>query len=457
MGTKREENEKLRALKKQFEIDKERERQSKDLHARLVALDKEIESYQRGIEGKPGTSLTQQAADPNAIKQWESKIEELKAERTRTESRINEIMTSTPGPTEGVPAEGVAKPTAAEIPESAPTAAEAGLTGAAGTQPGGDYDINIGIDEEGGIVAPQGMTPEQLAIMVPGAFGASTPGQVKEAAERPSMPTAPPGSRPKDDFQATDYSPAGRRRFEKQIIADHVGFDPHSFNPMEYVNDAMRHLPQLFNHVFDGKIMWADRNKLNKKELAHWQSIVKMYRANKEKEGQEMQEVGLRIYNHFMNTFDKEAATVAKNLEAMRKGPKTMSFWSDEKGAMVLHERKGNKWVPTEHITAQPSQKQTKAEKASDEEYKDAWAVVKFFAKMDTPEPTDSTDASAKLQEIMSIMGDVGMTEDQERLYRKNLAIVMQRWGLEPGQAAPGDKRKKTYSAEQIKQIREQD
>lgn len=447
-------------------------RQSDRLDA-YMKLKRDLDKVRRELEEKEEIDRrhrTGQIMLPDRQKEYRAKrIKELREEVDKLEFDMNKLVEESPteydvGGEAGEP--GYAAPPGAASGESetgydigerppaeaAPAksqeaetgvgpSAPGGITGARGTSPGGDYDINIGIGEKGEIIAPQGLSPEQLAVMVPGAFGAAEAGDVKAAAERPSMPTAPPGQRPPDGYRVADYSPRGRENFQQRVF-DEIGLNPFTFNPMDHVNQSMRELPNLFNYVFRGKIMWADRNKLNKKQMGIWQDAVKTFRAAKLKEAQALGTRALKIYNFSMNNFDKRAAVYNENLKAMRAAPKTMSFWDPEKGAMIMHEYKDGQWVPSEKITSEPKERVTKEEKAAEREYKDAWAVVKGFATSfgeDIGEaPETDNEATAKLQQIMSLFGEGKQIDERMRpVYEKALKVIQQRWGVGIGEEAP--------------------
>lgn len=410
-------------------------RQLGDIDDQLTALDKE--------EAEPKTGAHVRLAQRRK-EQIQRDRDRLNLDRDDIKRKLD-VMAETP-PHPDTPYEESVKPSHPDAPytdvdaeEQLPRQVIGGESSTAPADPGekppagdvgGQYDINIGIGESGELIAPQGMTAEQVAIMVPGSFGAA-PSDIKEAVSRP---TTPAGDRPPADFKPTSYQ--DRERFEQNVMEE-IGFNPILFNSYDHVNRAMKELPQLFAHVFGNTVMWADRNKLDKKQLAHWMSVVKMFRANKMGEAEEMKETGMAKYNWMMNKFDYTAKKKEAALKELRKAPTTRELWSDEKGAMTLHEWDPNqrRWNDTGEISAAPSAKQTPEQKAKETAYKRAWDIVKrfssSFAQADLgDEPVDESDAVAKMNEIMALLGEGKIDERIRPMYEEALQTIRDYWGI---------------------------
>lgn len=293
------------------------------------------------------------------------------------------------------------------------------------------YDIDLGFGPGGEILAPGGVTASQMAIMMPGMFGVS-PEDIKRATGTTKEP--PLGGKPPEGYQPIDYSLEGRKKFEEQVIGQ-IGFHPMTFSQNEYLEKAMQELPQLFDYVFEGKVLWADRDKLTKDQQALWVDAIKTFRATVWKEAQEKQEVGLRQYNYMMNRFDKEAALKEKALGEMRKAPTTKNIWDPEKKAKVIHEwdPKKRQWVSTGQLAEKPE----KVKKGMPEDIKESWQIVKALMGAYGGEdigdaPAGEADFVAKYQAIMSLLGSGQVDPRLKNFYETHLERLLNYFGVSP-------------------------
>lgn len=296
------------------------------------------------------------------------------------------------------------------------------------------YDINIEKTPAGKVEAPQGITAQQMATMFPGFFGSLTPEEVGQV-QRGETPAyrkgkgAPPGQRPPENYQP--ISPQNRDRFKQHVIQD-IGFDPITFNPVDYVQQSMNRVPALFNYVFQGQVAWADRDKLTKQQWDDWSTALKQYRAKKEAEAKQIQERGLRIYNNSMNEFDKTAALQQKILDAARKPPTTRTVYDEQKKAKVLEEwnPQTKKWQKTGQLAGAPPETGTMTGKV-----KTAWTVVRALMKEYGGEdpgdaPANATDAVQKYNKIQQYIGQAAPDPKLKKVYDKNLKILLDFFGI---------------------------
>jgi len=114
------------------------------------------------------------------------------------------------------------------------------------------------------------------------------------ATSKAAAPEAPPR---KD--HATE-----RVKFEQELFKA-MGKNPFDIDVMKVVNDtSVKGLPALFDKVFKGKAIWQDRDRLDKKQNAHWQNEVKAYRAHVKDEVDSEKKMLLDKYKNHMSNFD---------------------------------------------------------------------------------------------------------------------------------------------------------
>lgn len=119
----------------------------------------------------------------------------------------------------------------------------------------------------------------------------------------PPKPTLPRPPSTLEGFVKPDYS--DRDAFERQVLKE-LGANPFEIDPMKTVNVASKNIPTLFNHIFRGRVIWADRDKLDKKQAAWWDATVKQYRSDIHDKAVSNKNVLTGRYNWMMNKFDNE-------------------------------------------------------------------------------------------------------------------------------------------------------
>ena len=291
-------------------------------------------------------------------------------------------------------------------------------------KPGAGGRLDIEMLPGGGFKSGGPISASQMAILMPEMFGASPEALKRATAQQP------PGEKPPTGYQPTDYSIEGRRRFEQQVLGQ-VGFNPITFDPNEFLAQSMQDLPALFNHVFRGKVLWADRDKLSKNEMDFWTNTVKQFRADVWQKAQTKQAQGTKLYNFMMNRFDKEAALKEKALTEFRKAPTTKNLWSPEKKAKTVWQWDPDKgdWIDTGKLAEEPKKK------GMPQEVKDAWGFVKtlmgsYGGGIDIGEPGRGPELSAKAQQIMQILGKAPLDKRVKKLYEDQLKIILDYFGI---------------------------
>ena len=122
-------------------------------------------------------------------------------------------------------------------------------------------------------------------------YSSSTPttnAQVSWPTQQPGQ-ASPPGDRKRGPDTATEVllgtggqqlGMPNRTLFE-EIVFEQLGENPFRYDPYEEVEKVTAEaLPQLFERVFQGEAMWADRNRLDQNQWKRWTDAVKMFRAN---------------------------------------------------------------------------------------------------------------------------------------------------------------------------------
>jgi len=156
------------------------------------------------------------------------------------------------------------------------------------------------------------MPKETLLTNIPGLRGKADPstgGTWKGYEDVTGMPETPPqgqrtqafGPKPPEDYNAPDFS--DRDKFE-EFAFKQAGGKWFEFDPYDEVKKADEKLPDLFNFVFDGKVVWSDRDKLNKQEKDHWDSVIKTYHADTFNKAKALRENMKETHNFLMTTFD---------------------------------------------------------------------------------------------------------------------------------------------------------
>ena len=116
------------------------------------------------------------------------------------------------------------------------------------------------------------------------------------------MPKKPKGIK---EFVTPDYS--RRDEFEK-LVFKKIGENPFQIDVMAEVNKANEDLPDLFRHIFRGKVIWEDRGRLNKKQIDYWDDIVKQYRSDVYNQVTSDKAQKIEEHKWMMGQFDSKAA-----------------------------------------------------------------------------------------------------------------------------------------------------
>jgi hypothetical protein len=130
-------------------------------------------------------------------------------------------------------------------------------------------------DPEGFRAKPQ---PNEV-IRFPGTGGAGGDVQLRSTQVPPpgvDLPPPPPSSAP---GCGGDFDFSNRGGFE-QFVFRQIGGNPFEIDVQREVDRATAaDLPKLFERVFRGQAIWADRDKLSPKQQEFWQDEVKRYRS----------------------------------------------------------------------------------------------------------------------------------------------------------------------------------
>jgi len=180
----------------------------------------------------------------------------------------------------------------------------------------------------------------------------SSPGPSQQSEEKQygqqSGQFVPPGNRPPEGARPTDYSIEGRRKFEN-IILNKIGGNPFDIDPYTYVEQVNEKLPDIFNRVFRGQVVWSDRDKMNKDQSKFWNEVVKGVHAQIFNRVENKKKMMIDQYNFAMNRFDNEAKEKAAALAKVREAVPPARELVNEKGVTTLHERnpQTGKWEDT--------------------------------------------------------------------------------------------------------------
>jgi len=119
----------------------------------------------------------------------------------------------------------------------------------------------------------------------------------------PDIKSAAPGKEaPAQQGQGFD-----RTRFEQVLFKD-MGGNPYEIDPMKEVDRVtVEEMPKLFDHVFRGKAIWADRSRLSKKQQDFWQNELRQYRANVHDHVVSDRQTKIGMYQFMMGQFDNQA------------------------------------------------------------------------------------------------------------------------------------------------------
>jgi len=184
---------------------------------------------------------------------------------------------------------------------------------------------------------PQGAwTPEKAKAMFPGMFQDTEQwlDPAEEAKRREGMPYDP--SKKYDEKKiypgingpnvpgagGPDNRPpilkADRKGFEETVFAK-IGGNPFLINPYDEVVKADKGLPELFNHVFQGRAVWSDIGKLDKDERAYWEQMKKEYHERTYKAALGKKQGMEKAYKWMMGQFDYDQKQAAAELSRQDK------------------------------------------------------------------------------------------------------------------------------------------
>ena len=127
------------------------------------------------------------------------------------------------------------------------------------------------------------------------------------------MPERPAGEI--GERMTPDYS--RRDEFENHVFKE-IGANPFSLNPMDVLKETDKMLPELFEHVFNGKVSWVDRSRLSKNQAAHWENVVKKLRADSLDKATSFRNQKVQEYTFMMGQFDVARKEYESSLDRYR-------------------------------------------------------------------------------------------------------------------------------------------
>lgn len=147
------------------------------------------------------------------------------------------------------------------------------------------------------------------------------------------------GGPPPQGFTAPDFS---RREEFEHMVFQRIGGNPFDIDPMEAVTAANKALPQLFRHVFQGKVLWQDRGKLSSRQQKLWQEVSNQFRADEYEKASRGKKVAVDKYNWLMTKFDN----YKKEYEAAEKRQTTAAERARKPPEMKEMEGVWHQWDP---------------------------------------------------------------------------------------------------------------
>lgn len=127
------------------------------------------------------------------------------------------------------------------------------------------------------------------------------------------------GDKPPENWQAPDYSPEGRTKFQ-EIAMKQAGGNPFTFNVNNELEKATNtQMPQLFDDVFRGQVRYSDRHKMSNKQKSHWQTQLNRWRSYVESDLITQKDAMAFQYNNMMNEFDAKAEAFKASEAALNK------------------------------------------------------------------------------------------------------------------------------------------
>lgn len=117
-------------------------------------------------------------------------------------------------------------------------------------------------------------------------------------------PEAPPFQKPAET-PARDFS--DRTRFEQSVFKQ-IGGNPFEIDVVQSIDDLTERMePQLFKQIFGGQLIWEDRERMNPKQMDHWQNELSRFRADLKERVESDKKTKIDVYNNLMKRFDNEA------------------------------------------------------------------------------------------------------------------------------------------------------
>ena len=131
-----------------------------------------------------------------------------------------------------------------------------------------------------------------------------------------------------EGFQGQKYD---RDEFEKFVFKQ-TGGNPWQVDPIKRLEEtSAAGMPALFGQVFDGKVLWADRELLNAEQKKHWNAEVAAFRADAAQTIDQDIRRKKELYNHMMGRFEDqkkqhEAAEIRTNAKIMAKVKQSKAY-----------------------------------------------------------------------------------------------------------------------------------
>jgi len=221
--------------------------------------------------------------------------------------------------------------------------------------------------------------------------------------KRPKAPEPPD----LDNFVAPDYS--NRESFE-QFVLEEIGINPFEMNPLDAVKESDKELPNLFRHIFKGKIIWKDRHKMNSKENDYWNGIVKKFHADRLEEAESTRDAAIAQYNFMMNSFDNSKKEYEARLDKYKED---YASWSKEYGpGKSLEEGEEARKAAIELDKTKAAEKRKEEAKIREEEREKTAKEAEAKKKAAMPKEPTREDVIAVAKYEDSILKDIELDED---------------------------------------------
>lgn len=129
----------------------------------------------------------------------------------------------------------------------------------------------------------------------------------------------PPKPRPPEGFESfMDPQYRDRDKFSRHAFKV-IGGNPFALDVEAEVAKADEELPELFEDIFKGRVIWQDRDKLSKEEATEWNQHVKAFHAHVKDQVISRKKAMTDRYNNMMNMFDNMSEQYKANLERYSK------------------------------------------------------------------------------------------------------------------------------------------